>query len=136
VTDYCTWSEANTLAPSLVLGASTVPTETVAGTYPRQISAEIDALLQGLGYKLPITDPVLLAGLKSTCRYGVAALALQAKFGKDEETARYWKRYSEGLDTLRSREESPAGVAAPHLGEGFTDHAHDRRDRPRHGMRF
>jgi hypothetical protein len=121
VADYCTLADAQTLIPGVAISASTVPSSTTAADYPVQISAELTVLLRSCGSALPVTDTVLLADLKATAKYGVAALILQAKFGKDEAAAAtLWVRYDKGQQAIRDREAAAAGVVAQHLGEGFT----------------
>jgi len=110
--DYCTLAEAQNLIPGISIGASTVPTATQAGTYPTTITGELNALLRSRGNALPIVDATLLADLKVTACYGVAALVLQAKFGKDGAAAApYLQLYRDGKQAIPGQ----------HFGQGFTE---------------
>jgi hypothetical protein len=108
---YCTITNVRALNPKRTYDASSTPTETQVGTFINQISDEIDVVLEGRGFTVPVTTPAkLLAYLLHVNALGAAALAEQAMFpettrpGTSASGANLWKQYQDALAYLRTGE--------------------------------
>jgi hypothetical protein len=105
---YCTITDVRGLNPTRSYGASTTPTETQVTTYIDNIAGEIDAIINGRGYTVPVTAPTaLVTFLKQTNALGAAALAESAMFpepqgmGASTHGTDLWKKYQDALKWLR-----------------------------------
>src|SRR3972149_4389188 len=118
---YAARSDVQGLIAKFTLGASSKPTDTQATTIIAQVSAEIDSVIAGAGYAVPVTAPAwFLDALKLLNAYGAAAAVLRSMFpdraGAGEASAAleifYASQYNRGLRRLASGESIPPGLAA------------------------
>ena len=123
MTDYATADALSDLLPMVTVNEATEPTTAQVEGYITLRSAELDAVLGGRGYSLPVTDSDALAYLKTVCLYGVAAMVLRAKFPTSENVeAAYAALYRDALADIRDgRVLIPdAALETDTIGEGFT----------------
>jgi len=118
---YASLSDIQGLIAKFTISASSKPTDTQATTIITQVSAEIDSVLAGGGYAVPVTAPAwFLDALKLLNAYGAAAAILRSMFpdraGAGETSAAleifYASQYNRGLRRLASGESIPPGLAA------------------------
>lgn len=120
---YCTSTEVGNLNPKRTYGASTTPTSTQVTALITQVAVEIDAILESLGYTVPVTEPANLVNfLKYVNAYGAAWLAESGMFPETTEPGEtaHWqilkKTYDKYMDMLLS------GKIPPALEEGVLGH--------------
>lgn len=110
---YATFDDLHGLAPQLGrFSATTKPTLDQVTTFLADVAREIDGLLTGMGYAVPIaeaTSPIAFARVKALNAWGALALAIVARSigvtNPDEQGASYVrKEYERRLKALR---ESP-----------------------------
>lgn len=110
---YATFDDLHGLAPQLGrFTATTKPSLEQVTTFLADVAREIDGLLTGLGYTVPIveaTSPIAFARVKALNAWGALALAIVARSigvtNPDEQGAGYVrKEYARRLQALR---ESP-----------------------------
>jgi hypothetical protein len=118
---YAALSDVQGLIAKFPIGTTTKPDVTQAETIITQVSAEIDAVIAGQGYAVPVTLPVwFLDALKLLNAYGAAASVLRSMFpdrvGGDENAAAmeayYAGQYNRGLRRLATGEGIPPGMVA------------------------
>ena len=118
---YAVLADVQALFPKFTVGAATKPTDTQAGVIITDVSAEIDSVIAGAGYAVPVTAPAwFLDALKLLNAYGAAAAVLRSMFpdraGAGEASAAleifYAAQYNRGLRRLASGESIPPGLAA------------------------
>jgi len=119
---YCSSDDLADLLPTVTFSTTTTPSSTQVTTYCDLISYEIDGMLRSRGVTTPVTDSDALAYLQTVSLYGVAAMALAAKFGSDAAAAVAWEtRYRDCLAAIRDGAVTiDAAVDAAGFGEGFT----------------
>lgn len=118
---YAALSDVQGLLAKFTIGTQSKPTATQAETIITQINAEIDAVIAGQGYAVPVTVPAwFLNALKLLNAYGAAATVLRSMFpdragGDDNATAMeayYAGEYHRGLRRLMTGEGIPPGLVA------------------------
>ena len=83
---YCTSTEVGNLNPKRTYSATSTPTTTQVSALIDQVAVEIDAVLESLGYMVPITTPAnLVLFLKYVNAYGAAYLAEAGMFPETAE---------------------------------------------------
>ena len=118
---YAALSDVQGLVAKFTISASTKPTDTQAGVIITDVSAEIDSVIAGAGYAVPVTTPswfVDYLGLVN--QYGAAAAILKAMFPEAAGSAdtvpavyQFWEsRYQRAMKALRDGSAIPAGLAA------------------------
>jgi len=137
---YCTITNIQALNPKRTYGASTTPTTTQVEAFITRIAEEIDAILAGRDFTVPITAPAsLLAYLTHVNALGAAALAEQAMFpettkpGTSASGANLWKQYQEALAILRTANLPSAGSGGAGAGDlpfSFTEQNKDNETEP------
>ena len=102
------------------LSASTTPTIAQADDIIDDISAEIDSVIAGAGYAVPVTSPVwFLRALRMLNRYGATSAVLRSMFpqksGAGEAAVAiesyYATQYQRGLKRLATGEAIPPELA-------------------------
>ena len=118
---YAALSDVQGLLAKFTIGASSKPTDTQAGVIITDVSAEIDSVIAGRGYAVPVAAPAwFLNALKLLNAYGAAAAVLRSMFpdrtgGEDGSSALesfYAAQYNRGLRRLATGESIPPGLAA------------------------
>ena len=122
--DYAALADLEALLPMVTIsGTGTEPTDTQATGYLTLITAEMNGVLAGRGYTLPVSDADALAYLKTVCLYGAAAMVLRAKNPTTPDVdAAYRTAYREALEDIRSGRVLVPDAATDEstIGEGFT----------------
>lgn len=115
---YAVQADVEGLIAQWTLSATSKPTSTQVGVIITDVSNEIDSLLAGLGYTVPVTAPsYFLDWLGILNAYGAAAAVLKSMFpdaaGPGETPAyAFWEsRYKAGLGRLKDGSAIPAGLA-------------------------
>jgi len=108
---YCTITHVRALNPKRTYNATSTPTETQVESFIIRISEEIDAILAGRGFTVPLTAPAaLLAYLTHVNALGAAALAEQAMFpesakpGTSVRGGSLWDQYNDAKKFLKEKE--------------------------------
>jgi hypothetical protein len=139
MTDYCSLADAQDLIAEIEIDESTTPSLTQAGRLVSFVTADLNGLLRGYGYPLPVpaSDLDLLADLRVAASYGVAARIVKAKYPADSGTGsdqgaagELAAEYNSRKDLLRARAASLGASHAARLGEGFTKDSCGRPHRP------
>lgn len=106
---YCTITNIQALNTKRTYSATTTPTTTQVEAFITRIAEEIDAVLAGRNFTVPLTAPApLLAYLTHVNALGAAALAEQAMFpettapGTSASGVLLWKQYQDALNFLRT----------------------------------
>lgn len=119
---YCTITNVQALNPKRTYDASSTPTLTQVTAFLSRISEELDAILAGRGYTVPLTAPAsLLAFLTHVNALGAAALSEQAMFpesakpGVSTHGGMLWQQYEDAKKLLKegSLPTSDDGVDLP-----------------------
>lgn len=117
---YAALSDINGLIAKFAVTASTKPTNTQATTIINDVSAEIDSVIAGAGYAVPVTSPTwFLDALKILNGYGAASAVLRSMFpeksGAGEAAVSmesyYATQYQRGLKRLETGAAIPPGLA-------------------------
>ena len=117
---YAVIDDVQGLIAKFPLSATTTPTTTQVTTLITQVSAEIDSVIAGAGYAVPVTAPAwFLVALKLLNGYGAAAAVLRSMFpekagGGEAAVAMesyYASQYQRGLKRLGTGESIPPGLA-------------------------
>jgi len=127
-TAYCTQDDVEARVPSRG-GATWYAPLTAVGAQSVLvgIAAEIDSVLAGAGYTVPVSTPAgLVSWLLTLNVWGAAAEVLRARFqdasGTNSEAA--WKffedRYRAGLAALPTRAEGFAGTSSAEMPTSYT----------------
>lgn len=114
---YCTYSDVDALM-SITHGASTKPTSTSVTDFCADVSAELDGVLQAVGYVVPITGATGLALLNSYATMGAAVKAWHAGFQSQTAPANveYWDRtYTDFLKRLKAGDQT---IPDEEIGDG------------------
>ena len=128
--DYCTLAEANALIPTQSFTTTSKPSAEQAAALVEAVAREIDGILIGNGWTLPIGVSNLLDYLRTVNIYGAAAALLRARFpeargtGGDGGAADFLeRRYSDAKRQLASKAFSPQAFVADAtpFGDGFPD---------------
>lgn len=108
---YATIANVRSLNPKRTYDATSTPTQTQVEEYLTRISEELDAILAGRGFTVPITTPAsLLAFLTHVNALGAAALAEQAQFpestkpGTTAHGATLWAQYTDAKKFLKEND--------------------------------
>ena len=118
---YAALADVQGLIAKFTISASSKSTDTQAGVIITDVSAEIDSVIAGAGYAVPVTAPAwFLNALKLLNAYGAAAAVLRSMFpdrtgGEDGSSALesfYAAQYNRGLRRLATGEAIPPGLAA------------------------
>ena len=118
---YAALSDIQGLLAKFTISASSKPTDTQAGVIITDVSAEIDSVIAGRGYAVPVAAPAwFLNALKLLNAYGAAAAILRSMFpdraGAGEGSAAletfYAEQYNRGLRRLATGDAIPPGLAA------------------------
>lgn len=120
---YAGLSDVQGLIAKFTLDANSKPTATQAGVVIDGISAEIDSVLAGAGYTVPVTTPShFVAWLKLLNQFGAASAIIRSIFadktggsdtgGEGGIEAYYAARYKDGLASLRNGSIIPPGLTS------------------------
>ena len=83
---YCELEDVQQLIPKRKITTDTTPNVTQANAVIAQIAVEIDSVLQGRGYTVPVTTPAnLVEVLKAVNSYGAGALIEQGMLPETTE---------------------------------------------------
>lgn len=117
---YAAISDIQGLMAKFTIGASTKPTTTQVTTIITQVSAEIDSVIAGAGYAVPVMAPAwFLDALKILNGYGAASAVLRSMFpeksGAGEAAVAmesyYATQYQRGLKRLETGAAIPPDLA-------------------------
>ena len=104
---YCSLAEALALMADVTVSERTVPNLATAQIIVDTIARDIDGVLMGRGVELPVTDPQLLAFLKTMNQYGSCAAIIKSKkpvntgmAGDGGAFSYYENKYQAGLAQL------------------------------------
>lgn len=119
---YCTYSDVDALM-SVTHDTTTTPTAVTVTDFCADISAELDGVMQAVGYVVPITGATGLALLNSYATMGAAVRAWHAGFQSSNAPANveYWDttyrdflmRLKKGDQTIPD-ETTEDGTSTPH----------------------
>lgn len=95
---YCTVSDVQGMLPNRRYDGTSKPTMSQVELFCKQIAAEINGLLRGLGFSVPLTDANDLVYLQMMNQLGVAYLCESATLvgvqGKSEIAEQYQAQYN------------------------------------------
>lgn len=102
---YAELSDVLNDAPNIKLGVSTKPSLAQAETLTAEVNNEVDVILAGLGYTVPVTGPQSVALLKKIVISGAIAKILKAMFfgvrdPNDVGANDAWREYQGQLKAL------------------------------------
>lgn len=108
VTQYAAVADVQTLlntasGTGLTIGESSVPTTTQVEGFLDQVAAEINSVLAGIGYTVPVTGTNDIYMLKRFVSQKAAAMTFHAGFGGLGETPARVKRWEAEYDTFLKR---------------------------------
>ncbi len=134
---YCTITNVQALNPKRTYSASSTPTTTQVEGFITRIAEEIDAILAGRGFTVPVTTPAsLLSYLTHVNALGAAALAEQAMFpestkpGTTASGANLWAQYKDAKEFLRTGDLPSEGSSAADLPFSFAEQNQDTETEP------
>jgi len=109
---YCAMSDVQTINPKWTYDESTTPTEAQVEEMIDFVAGEIDTILTGRGYTVPVTAPAeLVTRLQLLNAQGAAGMANAAMFPQAEENPP-WTQYQAGLKSLRN-DDLPSAEGSP-----------------------
>jgi hypothetical protein len=119
---YAALSDVQALIAKFTINTLSKPTDTQAGVIITGISAEIDSVIAGLGYNVPVISPPpqFLAWLTLLNAYGAAAAIIRSIFADKSGSADgyeggieayYGSQYKQGIARLISGDAIPPDLA-------------------------
>src|SRR3990172_13413757 len=117
---YAALSDIQGLMAKFTIDTASKPTAAQAGVIITQISAEIDGVIAGAGYSVPVASPTwFVDSLKLLNAYGATAAVLESMFperagGNDEAAALrsyYAAQYNRGIKRLQDGSGTPPDLA-------------------------
>lgn len=120
---YTSTAQVQGLIGAFTISDTSVPSLTQVNSIIDSISDEIDSVLAGIGFTVPVSTPdYFTRRLALLNAYGVAAAVLKSAFpearGPGENPAyAFWEtRYRDGIKALRSEQDIPSTSAATGSG--------------------
>ena len=133
---YCTITDIQTLNSDRTYDTNSHPTATQVSSQIDLIAAELDAILAGRNYTVPVTTPAWLVNiLKTINAYGAASLIETSMFpeGVDKGSSPHWKVLSDKYEAWKAKLESGSITSdfdASMPGSIFNDPNTDQEDYP------